>query len=226
VLVADLDLRTLEAFNATVKSLGRDMAERLMQQTTNRVGRSVARRYGESVAASLGIPAQVFRKRIVFIPMVSGEPARLRFMGTGKRGRGFVRPRHLGLELPRAGTFANGRPRFGQPVTNIPTRRSYAQAFVVTPGRGTKSSGNGKKREDRLGRMFKPWRGGTTGLSKATMFRRKGIEKYPIEQVPGYRLAELLNLELLATRARDEFVSEVSAELLRRAQVELAKRVA
>lgn len=215
----------LAEFAALLQRLGDRKAEAILLQARRRIGKSVRRQVVEELRSRLpSIPFKELNRLVTW----NDQTGVLRFKGTGRKGSGFVRPRHLGLALPRAGTFQNAQPRFGKPTTSVPTQRTYHTGFVMVPGKGTKRSGGNWRKGDtagKMGRNMRPWDGSSRGATRATLFRRTSGSKYPITQVPGMRLAELTQpMGQIVEQARVAFVTRLQAELERRLAVELKKR--
>jgi hypothetical protein len=212
MFMVQLDVRGLEETTEALRRLGTTLGTNAINEALDQAGRSVAREFADEVARMVPALAKPLRSRIYW--WGRNGVGYLRFHGTGKRGKGFIRPRHLGLDRPKIGMFMNRKPRFGAPFTTFPALREYRLGFIMVPGKGTKTSGKGTPRG---GRTMRPWDGNKADRARAVLFRRIGPSRYPIDSVPGLRLAEVVDIVPLVE----------TAELLLplRFQLELEQRV-
>lgn len=200
-----VDIRGLAAAQELVRAVGEPRAARLLRATVARIGRSLRADVVRQLRAlAPSVPASEIRRRIT----VSGE--RVRIIGAGKAGRGFIRPRNLQVRAT-GGTVTWGPGGSGASVTN---------AWLAAPLKGTKGTGRG--------RNFAGASSGKAGgfnARNAVVFQRVGATRYPIRAV-----REPFTVGLLATRAGATaalsgwIAAKLSAELERLLAVELARR--
>lgn len=199
-----------------LRLLGNTRAPKAIDQALKAAGRSVANDCGAEVAAKLPQLAGALRKKIYWFSRKGSGTGYVRFWGTGKRGTGFIRPRHLGLDRPQLGVFMNRKPRFGAPFITIPHRTTYPLGFVTMPQTGTKRSNT--TGAPRGGRNMKPWDGSEATRKRAVLFQRRSHSRYPIDQVPGRRLSELVDIVPM--------IESAQLLLVLRFQIEMEKHLA
>ncbi len=202
-----VSVRGLDVFDRMRAELGDKRAESIASQTAMRMAKKVRTRVAREIASQTGIKKSLIDKRLTTWRAKDGLIT-LRFGGTGKFQRGFIRPRELGLKVPANGKWKTGRTRWGYPTVARPKPETYQRGFVLYPRQGAAY-------------QFDAY-AGRVG-DKATLFVRTGSRRLPIQRVPGVRLADMVNLPPIVESARLELGDSVRNELIRRFAVDLAK---
>lgn len=199
-------VRGLEIFARIRDELGDKKADAIASQTCFRVAKSVRTKIARDIAASTGIKKSLIDRRLT--TWAKDGWVTLRFGGTGKFGRGFIRPRDLGLKVAKAGKFKTGRPRYAAPTVAKPKAETYPRGFILNPQKGMAGQFTGY--DGRLG-------------AKSQLFMRTGTRRKAIVRVPGVRLADMVNLPPLVAQANRDLATGIVAELERRFVVELTR---
>lgn len=199
-------VRGLEIFARMRDELGDKKADAIASQTCFRVAKTVRTKVAREIASQTGIKKSLIDRRLT--TWSKDGWVTLRFGGTGKFGRGFIRPRDLGLKVPKVGKYKTGRTRFGAPAVSKPKPESYPRGFILDPQKGMAWSFKGF--DGRIGK-------------KSQLFIRTGRGREPIARVPGVRLADMVNLPPLVAQANTDLASGITKELERRFIAELGR---
>lgn len=210
--MVNLRLDGIDGIAARLREINARKAPRILAQSVDRGSRSARAEIVRDLRSEVpSIPRSELLERITI--RRGYEPAQviMRLTGAGKHGRGFLRPRHLGLPLRR-----------GAPVTWSADGQAEApsRAFVVSPLGGSKPASNAK--DGRAGRNFAPVGTGGFQRRKALVFQRVGSDRLPIRRInEPFTVGMLMQRGSRLERARRTIHDRITAEATRRLEVEL-----
>lgn len=207
----DVELRGMEAAKALVQQLGEPWAARLVAAVAKRQGASLRARLVALVRqVAPTVPAGEARRRVLV------SASRIRLLGAGKAGRGFVRPRNLGAKV------VGGSVQWGPGGAGT----SAPRAWIASPVSGSKAPGRGSAGVGRTGRNFanQAVRGSGYARAKAVVFQRDGADRYPIRALRGpYTVGGLVQSRVPGEQLAADLRQRLAAELERVLAVELEK---